>query len=344
MTTAVKVRGLTKRYGDVQRGRRNRPGHSRGRGVRRSSARTARARAPRWRSCRDTAPGRRRGVASSASTRPRRRASGAPGSESCCRRSATGRVDGRGDRPAFRRLLPGAKDPEEVIEQVGLADKAGSAISPLSGGQRRRLDVALGVIGGPELLFLDEPTTGFDPEARRAVLGADPRLADDGHHDRADHPLPGRGRGARRPGGRDRRRPDRRRGRARRPCGGRATAKATVSWTETGGAARWSTDTPTRTVAGADRSRFDGEVPELTVTRPTLEDVYLRLIETTPDGTGRIRSPTAPSSVDRRPMTSRDGTGPEPPLLRSARQPSAIRWGCRGRPSRSGCSSASGTR
>ncbi len=50
---------------------------------------------------------------------------------------------------------------------VGLEEKAKTRIRNLSGGQRRRLDVALGVIGRPELLFLDEPTTGFDPEARR---------------------------------------------------------------------------------------------------------------------------------------------------------------------------------
>jgi ABC-2 type transport system ATP-binding protein len=57
---------------------------------------------------------------------------------------------------------------DEVIHSVGLAEKADALIRNLSGGQRRRLDVALGIIGNPELLFLDEPTTGFDPEARRA--------------------------------------------------------------------------------------------------------------------------------------------------------------------------------
>jgi ABC-2 type transport system ATP-binding protein len=51
---------------------------------------------------------------------------------------------------------------------VGLADKARARIRTLSGGQQRRLDVALGLIGGPELFFLDEPTTGLDPAARRA--------------------------------------------------------------------------------------------------------------------------------------------------------------------------------
>jgi ABC-2 type transport system ATP-binding protein len=55
----------------------------------------------------------------------------------------------------------------ETIELVGLADKRKTRISGLSGGQKRRVDVALGLIGDPELIFLDEPTTGFDPAARR---------------------------------------------------------------------------------------------------------------------------------------------------------------------------------
>jgi ABC-2 type transport system ATP-binding protein len=56
---------------------------------------------------------------------------------------------------------------EETIEQVGLADKADARTKSLSGGQQRRLDVGMALIGDPELLFLDEPTTGFDPSARR---------------------------------------------------------------------------------------------------------------------------------------------------------------------------------
>jgi ABC-2 type transport system ATP-binding protein len=59
------------------------------------------------------------------------------------------------------------RDVEEVIDRVGLAEKAGARTKTLSGGQRRRLDLALGLVGTPELLFLDEPTTGFDPSARR---------------------------------------------------------------------------------------------------------------------------------------------------------------------------------
>src|SRR5664280_1771149 len=58
---------------------------------------------------------------------------------------------------------------EEVIELVGLTEKAKARVKTLSGGQQRRLDVALGLVGRPELLFLDEPTTGFDPSARRGA-------------------------------------------------------------------------------------------------------------------------------------------------------------------------------
>jgi ABC-2 type transport system ATP-binding protein len=64
---------------------------------------------------------------------------------------------------------PAPRDVGETLDLVGLSDKAGSIASRLSGGQRRRLDVALALIGDPELLFLDEPTTGFDPSARRAA-------------------------------------------------------------------------------------------------------------------------------------------------------------------------------
>jgi ABC-2 type transport system ATP-binding protein len=64
---------------------------------------------------------------------------------------------------------PAPRDVGETLELVGLSGKADSIASRLSGGQRRRLDVALALIGNPELLFLDEPTTGFDPSARRAA-------------------------------------------------------------------------------------------------------------------------------------------------------------------------------
>ena len=62
-----------------------------------------------------------------------------------------------------------ARDPDEVVEIVGLTEKAGARCRTLSGGQKRRLDLGLALIGNPELIFLDEPTTGFDPGARRAA-------------------------------------------------------------------------------------------------------------------------------------------------------------------------------
>ncbi len=61
------------------------------------------------------------------------------------------------------------RDPNEVIGLVGLDAKRSAKVKTLSGGQQRRLDLALGLIGDPELIFLDEPTTGFDPVARRAA-------------------------------------------------------------------------------------------------------------------------------------------------------------------------------
>jgi ABC-2 type transport system ATP-binding protein len=61
------------------------------------------------------------------------------------------------------------RDVDEVIELVGLTEKRGARIKTLSGGQKRRLDLGVALIGDPELVFLDEPTTGFDPAARRAA-------------------------------------------------------------------------------------------------------------------------------------------------------------------------------
>jgi ABC-2 type transport system ATP-binding protein len=79
----------------------------------------------------------------------------------------SGNVTVREQLTQFAGFYPRARDVDELIAAVGLQEKASTRIRNLSGGQRRRVDVALGVIGRPELLFLDEPTTGFDPEARR---------------------------------------------------------------------------------------------------------------------------------------------------------------------------------
>jgi ABC-2 type transport system ATP-binding protein len=176
----------------------------------------------------------------------------------------------------FAGYYPRPRNPEEVIGLVGLEAKADSRIKALSGGQRRRLDVALGVIGGPELLLLDEPTTGFDPAARRQFWSLIRALADDGttillttHYleeaEALAHRLAVVAKGRIVAEGEP--------GALRERYG----TEALVEWTEPDGTPRRErTGTPTRTIAGLMR-RFDGEIPGLAVSRPTLEDVYLRL-------------------------------------------------------------------
>jgi ABC-2 type transport system ATP-binding protein len=179
----------------------------------------------------------------------------------------------------FARFYPAPDDPAAVIARVGLTDKAGARTHTLSGGQKRRLDVALGIIGRPELLFLDEPTTGFDPEARREFWALIRDLQGGGttillttHYLEEAEALADRvGVIA---GGRllavD----------APRLLGNRDAALATVSWrTPEGSWERTQSATPTAVVAGL-AARFGGEVPGLTVTRPTLEDTYLEMIGT----------------------------------------------------------------
>jgi len=67
----------------------------------------------------------------------------------------------------FAGYYPNPRNINELLELVGLADRVRDSVRTLSGGQKRRLDLALALVGDPELIFLDEPTTGFDPEARR---------------------------------------------------------------------------------------------------------------------------------------------------------------------------------
>jgi ABC-2 type transport system ATP-binding protein len=177
----------------------------------------------------------------------------------------------------FARFYPHPDDPADVIERVGLAEKTRARTHTLSGGQKRRLDVALGIVGRPELLFLDEPTTGFDPEARREFWGLIRDLQAGGttillttHYLEEAEALANRvGVIA---GGRliavD----------TPASLGRRDSALATVSWrTENGAWERTRSATPTAVVTDL-AARFDGEVPGLTVTRPTLEDVYLEMI------------------------------------------------------------------
>ncbi|MGH9016283.1 MAG: ABC transporter ATP-binding protein [Acidimicrobiales bacterium] len=75
---------------------------------------------------------------------------------------------------------PSPRPIDEVVEMIGLKEKADDRVKRLSGGQQRRLDVGLGVVGNPELLFLDEPTTGLDPSGRRDSWELIRRLAADG--------------------------------------------------------------------------------------------------------------------------------------------------------------------
>ena len=77
-------------------------------------------------------------------------------------------------------FYPAPRGVDEVIELVGLTGKADERTKTLSGGQRRRVDLALGLIGDPELLYLDEPTTGFDPSARRQAWDVVAGLCDIG--------------------------------------------------------------------------------------------------------------------------------------------------------------------
>jgi ABC-2 type transport system ATP-binding protein len=75
-------------------------------------------------------------------------------------------------------LYPHPRDPADVIRLVGLEDKQDDIVRSLSGGQQRRLDLALALVGDPDLIFLDEPTTGFDPAARRSAWSAIRSLRD----------------------------------------------------------------------------------------------------------------------------------------------------------------------
>ena len=176
----------------------------------------------------------------------------------------------------FATFYPAPRDPDAVIAAVGLTEKSSSRVRDLSGGQRRRLDVALGILGNAELLFLDEPTTGFDPEARRQFWDLIDSLRADGTTILlTTHYLEEAERLADRvgviAGGRivEVGEPE--------TLGGRQEAPTTVTWLEDGTRHSLSTREPTRVVTELGL-RFGGEVPELAVLRPTLEDIYLQMI------------------------------------------------------------------
>lgn len=189
----------------------------------------------------------------------------------------SGNVTVREQLTEFAGYYPNPRGIDEVLEAVGLGDKDKTRIGKLSGGQRRRVDVALGIIGNPQLLFLDEPTTGFDPEARRqfwelirslkasgtsilltthyldeaAQLGdraaviASGRLVDIGAIDE---------------------------------IGGREARTPLVRWTDAAGR-RHEMRTPEPGLAVASLVAEAGAEPrDVEIVRPTLEDVYLTLI------------------------------------------------------------------
>ncbi|WP_405622561.1 ABC transporter ATP-binding protein [Streptomyces sp. NBC_00076] len=185
----------------------------------------------------------------------------------------------------FATYYPDPRDPAELLALVGLTDQAGRQVGRLSGGQRRRLDVALGIVGRPELLFLDEPTTGFDPQARHEFHVLVERLArDEGvtvlltTHDLVEAERLA-DRIAMLVGGRIR------------ACGTpaelarRAAAQAEVRWTADDGTPRRErTEDPSRLVWELHR-HADGPIADLEVRRPTLEDTYLHMVHQDADGT-----------------------------------------------------------
>ncbi|MCI4656311.1 ABC transporter ATP-binding protein [Cryobacterium zhongshanensis] len=211
----------------------------------------------------------------------------------------------------FASLYPNPRDVTEVIAAVGLEEKAKTRISRLSGGQRRRVDVALGIIGRPELLFLDEPTTGFDPEARHQFWDLVRSLKSEGttillttHYldeaaqlgDRAGVITGGRlidiG--------------------AIDEIGGAEARVPLVRWRDAAGQSHEiRTDQPGRVVAelvaasvgasGGASGKGAGEPAELEVIRPSLEDVYLGLVRD-----DRAETTAAASAADS--STSDDST------------------------------------
>ena len=197
----------------------------------------------------------------------------------------------------FAGLYPNPRPVDEVIAAVGLESKAKTRIHKLSGGQQRRVDVALGIIGRPELLFLDEPTTGFDPEARHQFWDLIRSLKAEGttillttHNldeaaelsDRAGIIVGGRlidiG--------------------AIGELGGPAARTPKVRWRDASGTPQEvRTDSPARLVAEL-AGAVGGEPAELQVIRPSLEDIYLGLVRGHAAGTASTsKSPTTASAT-----------------------------------------------
>ncbi|GEK79438.1 ABC transporter [Agrococcus baldri] len=180
----------------------------------------------------------------------------------------------------FARVFPASRDVDETIAAVGLTEHAKRRVGKLSGGQQRRVDVALGIIGRPEVLFLDEPTTGFDPQARRRFWQLIRDVASDGttillttHYlDEAEQLADRAGIIA---GGRllaldaiDR-------------IGGAEARTPIVRWADASGRQEVHTHEPAAVVRG-----LPGEPDELEIVRPRLEDIYLAMIDAEPADEG----------------------------------------------------------
>lgn len=194
----------------------------------------------------------------------------------------------------YGRMYPNQRPTGELIEIVGLDEKRYSRIKTLSGGQRRRLELALGIVGDPELIFMDEPTTGFDPSARRQAWTIVQNLTSLGktvllttHYmdeaqvlaDRVAVIARGRIVAEGTP----------------ESLGGREDAGSVISFHPNGasldglpgdgievgenGRVTLESDTPTRTVHDVTGWALGQgiELADLTVSRPSLEDVYLKL-------------------------------------------------------------------
>ncbi|GGO19006.1 multidrug ABC transporter ATP-binding protein [Micromonospora parathelypteridis] len=178
-------------------------------------------------------------------------------------------------RPYDRPGAAGSWEVDDLLDVVGLTEQARKPIGTLSGGQRRRLDIAIGIVGRPEVLFLDEPTVGFDPEARQDFHELIRRLAQERMtvllttHDLheaeklADRVLILAGGGIVAGGTVEE---------LSRQLGG----DAEVTWVSAGRTHR----TRTADVSGFVRELLqgDGDVEDLRVNRPALEDIYLAMV------------------------------------------------------------------
>lgn len=185
------------------------------------------------------------------------------------------------DHFASYHAAPRATD--ELIAMVGLQERARARVPALSGGQRRRLDVALGVQGRPELLFLDEPTTGFDPSARRQFWSLLESVKAEGttillttHYldeaanlaDRVAVIAAGRLLEVAEP----------------HALGNRGSLGATVGWTDTEGHHHEVVTTEPTSVLRELIGLQSGEIQDVSVKRPSLEDVYLAMVDAVPTG------------------------------------------------------------